>query len=130
MGCIQRMSWKRRKAEATNYLCIWPIDEWKGQGVYRSNDLEKWELQGQILDKPGLREEDGTIANHADVVVQGNEAYIFYFTHPGRVNGVDDGSYQCRRTSIQVARLDVLDGFLTCDRNESFELKLSPDHFR
>lgn len=27
----------------------------------------------------------------------------------------------------QVARLDVLNGFLTCDRNESFQLKLSQD---
>lgn len=91
------------------------------------DDLEKWERQGRILEKPGLREEDGTIANHADVVVQVDQAYIFYFTHPGRLDGFDDGSYQCRRTSIQVARLDVLDGLLTCDRNESFVLKLLPD---
>ena len=50
----------------------------------RSDDLDKWERQDRILEKPGLREEDGTIANHADVIVQGDQAYIFYFTHPGR----------------------------------------------
>ena len=102
-------------------------DEGRGQGVYRSDDLMTWERNGIILDQPGLRKDDGTIGLHADVVVQGDQAYIFYFTHPGRVDGIDDGSYQCRRTSIQVARLDVLDGLLACDRNESFVLKLLPD---
>jgi hypothetical protein len=68
----------------------------------------KWERQGRILDKPGLRAKDETIALY--VVVQGDQAYIFYSTHPGRVNGIDDGTYQCRRSWIKVARLDVPQG--------------------
>lgn len=29
------------------------IDEWQGQAVYRSDDLEHWERNGLILDGPG-----------------------------------------------------------------------------
>lgn len=103
------------------------VDEWRGQGVYRSDDLINWEPNGLILDKPGSREEDGTIGLHADVVVQGDNAYIFYFTHPGRVNGIEASTYETRRSSIQVARLDVLDDQLICDRDEPFELRLMPE---
>ncbi|WJH34778.1 glycosyl hydrolase [Paenibacillus sp. CC-CFT747] len=60
------------------------VDEWRGQGVYRSDNLTDWERSGLILDKPGIREDDGTIGLHADVVGQGEEAFIFYFTHPDR----------------------------------------------
>jgi hypothetical protein len=102
------------------------IDEWRGQGVYRSDDLQTWERNGIILDQPGKREDDETIGLHADVVVQGEEGYIFYFTHPGRVNGhnKDSNSYELRRSSIQVAKLEVVDGVLTCDRDKEFELNL------
>ena len=105
------------------------VDEWRGQGVYRSSDLETWERNGLILDKPGVREDDGTVGLHADVVVQGDEAYIFYFTHPDRREGWEKQPqcYAFRRSSIQVARLDVKDGKLVCDRNEHFELKLRPE---
>lgn len=101
----------------------WMItDEWRGLGVYSSNDCDNWTKQnGRILDKPGNRPDDGVIANHADVVVKSeNEAYIFYFTHPERgTPGGDD-----RRSSIQVARLTVKDGLLTCDRDEAFDFCL------
>lgn len=33
-----------------------------------------------------------------------------------------------RRSSIQVARLDVVDGVLVCDRDEEFELDLQPEN--
>jgi hypothetical protein len=101
------------------------IDEWRGQGVYRSDDLMTWERNGIILDQPGRREDDGTIGLHADVVVQEEEGYIFYFTHPGRVNGHhEDSGYEMRRSSIQVAKLEVMDGVLICDRDKEFELNL------
>jgi len=105
------------------------VDEWKGQGVYRSNDLENWERNGMILDQPGKREDDGTIGLHADVVVQGDQAYIFYFTHPGRTKKMEGkpDSFETRRSSIQVARLDVVGGMLVCDRDEEFELDLQPE---
>jgi hypothetical protein len=103
------------------------VDEWRGQGVYRSDDLENWDRNGLILDIPGNRQEDGTIGLHADVVVEGDEAYIFYFTHPGRAEWKPKGSeqpYDRRRSSIQVARLDVRQGKLVCNRNEAFDLAL------
>ncbi len=102
------------------------VDEWRGQGVYRSDDLINWERNGLILDQPGTREEDGTIGLHADVVCSGDEAYIFYFTHPERLTGQEPPSYGTRRSSIQAAQLDVVDGKLVCDRDRPFELKLMP----
>ncbi|MNH43867.1 hypothetical protein D3C79_1058770 [compost metagenome] len=63
--------------------------------------------------------------------MQGEVAYIFYFTHPGRDetgNTVGlEGSYESRRSSIQAARLDGVDGVLVCDRNELFEIELLPE---
>ncbi|MNP55845.1 hypothetical protein D3C76_1505210 [compost metagenome] len=63
--------------------------------------------------------------------MQGDEAYIFYFTHPGRDGSESEDSpedrYQSRRSSVQAARLDVIDGVLVCDRNEAFELKLAAE---
>lgn len=104
------------------------VDEWRGQAVYRSDDLEHWEWNNQILDQPGVRIDDGVIGLHADVVVQDNEAYIFYFTHPDRVEGVDHASEPARRSSIQAARLDVVDGKLICPRDEELNIRLRPEH--
>ncbi|OXM87712.1 glycosyl hydrolase [Paenibacillus rigui] len=104
------------------------VDEWRGQGVFKSADGEAWERNGWILNEPGTRTDDATIGLHADVVVQQDQAYIFYFTHPDRPDHHKlPQTYAERRTSIQVARLDVKDGRLICDRNESFELSLLPE---
>lgn len=104
------------------------VDEWRGQGVFRSDDLTPWEPAGLILDRPGRRPDDATVGLHADVVVRGDRAYVFYFTHPGRVEGVEEDSYETRRSSIQVAELDVVDGRLVCDRNRDVDLRLGrPD---
>jgi sucrose-6-phosphate hydrolase SacC (GH32 family) len=107
------------------------VDEWHGQGVYRSDNLTDWERNGLILDTPGQREDDGTIGLHADVVVQEDEAFIFYFTHPDRDGALNqtgqEQTYAARRSSIQVARLDVADGKLVCNRDEDFVLQLKPE---
>jgi hypothetical protein len=108
--------------------CYWMlVDEWRGQGVLRSDDLTTWEHRGLILDRPGGRLGDGTVGLHADVVVQGGTAYVFYFTHPGRVAPAtgDDGTYATRRSSLQVAAARVVDGSLCCDRDEPVRLDLS-----
>jgi hypothetical protein len=105
------------------------VDEWRGQGVFRSGDLERWERNGLILDQPGSRADDGGVGLHADVLVNGDDAYVFYFTHPGRLGndtGNSENSYKTRRSSIQVARLRVVEGNLVCDRDEEFELELTP----
>ena len=57
-------------------------DPWEGLGVYRSVDAREWKRCGNILDRPGIRKDDGAIGCHADVLVHKGRAYIFYFTHP------------------------------------------------
>ncbi|WP_335988321.1 hypothetical protein [Glycomyces sp. MUSA5-2] len=96
-------------------------DEWKGLRVHRSTDLRAWEVRDRILDPSGgAGPDDGGNGLHADVVVVGDDAFVFYFTHPGRTPGepIRDTLYAHRRTSIQVARAHVLDGELVCDRDE------------
>ncbi len=109
----------------------WMItDPWKGLGVYRSTDASHWEKQGHILDKPGTRQDDQTKGLHADVLVQGERAYIFYFTHPDRVRAEsfdEEHPYSSKRTSIQVAELEAKDGILFCDRNNPFHFELNPE---
>lgn len=106
-------------------------DPWQGLGVYRSSDAEHWERQADILDRPGVRADDGTMGLHADVVVQGDNAYVFYFTHPERFDGRHYGFDEVhpagyKRTSLQVAALDVRDGALFCDRDKDFDFRLDP----
>ncbi|THF75239.1 glycoside hydrolase family protein [Cohnella fermenti] len=102
------------------------VDEWSGQGVFRSDDLEHWTPAGHILAASGKREDDAGFGHHADVVVVGDEAYIFYFTHPGRAarGGAGQDGREQRRSSVQAARLRVRDGELICDRDEEFEVRL------
>ena len=76
------------------------IDEWKGQGVYRSMDLEHWERNGMILDISGSRQDDGGIGHHADVVITGEEAFAFYFTHPGRA-ALQEGGERTMNTAVR-----------------------------
>lgn len=100
------------------------IDQWKGQGVYRSKDGVSWDKNGMILDESGTRKDDAGYGHHADVLVRGDHAYIFYFTHPDRSDETGEESYHFRRSSIQVAELEVVDGKLICDRNRPFVLEL------
>lgn len=113
----------------------WMItDHWDGLEVFRSDDATKWEYQANILREPGKRNEDGVKGGHADVLVQGEDAWIFYFTHPQRppqpapppsgVPGMEP--YATRRTSIQVAKLELLDGRVACRRDEPFAFRLQP----
>jgi len=98
-------------------------DMWSGLGVYRSDDCINWVKQEEkILDKGGKRPDDNVIANHADVLVQNNNAYIFYFTHPERVQGITGKNPN--RSSLQAAKLEVIDGKLCCDRDKDFDFYL------
>jgi hypothetical protein len=101
------------------------VDRWQGMGVLRSSDLEAWtEQPGTILGVLGERPDDGDIGRHGEVVVQGREAYIFYFTHPfGPEAHREPGKH---RSSLQVARLGIEDGRLVCDRDAPFPLALVP----
>jgi len=108
-------------------------DEWQGMAVYRSDDLLNWTRQhGRILDTPSNRKDDYPSGSHGDVVVTDGRAYLFYFTHPGRRFHTRDyhdenGNipYSYRRSSIQVAELDIVDGELIVkDRDTPFEINL------
>jgi len=101
------------------------VDRWQGMGVLRSPDLATWtEQSGTILGVPGRRPDDGDIGRHGEVVVQGPDAYIFYFTHPfGPKVHTEPGKH---RSSLQVARLEIKSGTLVCDRDAAFPLDLGP----
>ncbi|MYI75716.1 MAG: glycosyl hydrolase, partial [Acidobacteria bacterium] len=82
------------------------IDHWAGLGVYQSPDAENWRRCPNILDAPGKRSDDGAIGGHADVLVNGERAFIFYFTHPDwdreQAYGLDDiHPLAVKRTALQ-----------------------------
>jgi hypothetical protein len=104
------------------------IDEWKGLGVFRSDDATHWLKQPEnLVAGAGKGLDDGVMGGHPDVVVSGDRAFLFYFTHPGR-RGPDahkDG-YEQRRSSIQVVELHEQNGWLTCDRDAPTHILLRP----
>ena len=108
--------------------CWLITDEWRGQAVYRSADGIRWQRQGLVLAEPGSHADDRQVARHADVVVQGDHAIAFYFTHPHWDGSeiADASSVAQRRSAIHIARLDVRDGVLVADRDISPELALTP----
>ncbi len=96
------------------------VDQWQGLAVYHSTDSLHWTPQAKrILEAPGQGADDQVMGNHADVVVSGDRAFLFYFTHPGR-RGPDAGkdTTEQRRTSIQVVELKYKDGELEADRDQ------------
>lgn len=105
----------------------WMItDSWRGQSVYRSADCETWTAQRRrILESPGKRPEDGVKGGHASVLVQGDEAYILYFVHYDRRPGKSE--QEGRASALQVARLEVKGGELTCDRDAPFAMEWMPE---
>lgn len=109
------------------YWCV--IDEWKGLGVFRSDDALRWDKQPvNLLAVPGKGEDDQVMGGHPDVVVSGDRAFLFYFTHPGR-RGPDakKDTTEQRRSSIQVVELHEQDGWLTCKRDEPTHISLLPE---
>lgn len=101
------------------------VDEWRGLGIFSSADALNWKRQAKrILDVPGTGEGDKVIGQHADVVVNDDKAYVFYFTHPGRANP-KASDYNKARTLIQVAELEFNDdSTLSCDRNKALYIHL------
>jgi hypothetical protein len=91
-------------------------DHWHGLGVYQSEDCQTWTRRADILGIPGKRPDDGALGHHADVLVQGKNAFVFYFTHPENT----------KRSSLQVAQLEFKAGQLICDRDKPFDLILAP----
>ncbi len=106
------------------------VDAWKGMEVFSSNDLMKWKKQStRILENPGKGKDDQAIGGHCDVVVNDGRAFVYYFTHPGRskANPAVHGSFDDKRSVIQIAELKYVNRDITCDRNEQVRLKLMAD---
>jgi hypothetical protein len=102
------------------------IDTWNGMTFYHSTDLTNWtKQQERILELPGKGAEDQSIGGHADVVVNGDRAFVFYFTHPGRISKPFPDSPETRRSLIQVAELRYANGVITTDRDQPVHIDLS-----
>jgi hypothetical protein len=106
------------------------VDLWRGLGVYRSDDFAHWTAQADnLLAQPGRGIDDGVNGGHPGVVVSGDRAFLFYFTHPGRAGTIkpeDKDAVELRRSSIQVVELRERDGVLTCDRDAPTFVELRP----
>ena len=103
------------------------LDAWKGMEVYSSNDLLTWKKQTtRILEEPGKGIDDQAMGGHCDVVVNNRRAFVYYFTHPGRRKDkpAARGSYDDKRSVIQVAELKYVNGEIVCDRDEPLTFKL------
>lgn len=107
------------------------VDTWNGQTVFGSEDGNKWEKQAGsplLPDGEGTGPDDIPNALHANVVVSDRRAYLYYFTHPGRVGeGKKKDGYEQRRTSVQVVELELSrEGRITADRNQTTYVNLLP----
>jgi sucrose-6-phosphate hydrolase SacC (GH32 family) len=103
-------------------------DVWHGLALYESGDLISWKrIPGNLVEEPGKGKDDGVVGHHPDVVVSNGRAYLFYFTHPGRVDSIpEDNLYEKRRSSIQVTELEYKEGKITCDRDKPTYIDLQP----
>ena len=106
------------------------VDVWKGMEIYYSDDLLKWTKQAtRVLEQPGKGTDDQAIGGHADVVVNNNRVFLFYFTHPGRRKDkpAQRGSTEDKRSLIQLTELFYTNGELICDRDKPVLIKLTPE---
>ena len=95
--------------------------------IFSSKDLLNWKKQStRILENPGKGKDDLYIGGHCDVVVNDGKGYVFYFTHPGRRNDAPAtrGSFEDKRSVIQLAELKYFNGEIVCDRDEVVTIKL------
>jgi len=116
-----------RGQEAPNVFRLggyyWLLTDSGGLNLYRSGDGLHWKDQGPFMREPGIRKDDNYVAQHPDVVVLADTAYIVYFVHPFGKKHVEPDKH---RSVLQAAKLDVRDGRLTAIRNEPFAFDLKP----
>ncbi|WP_249354053.1 family 43 glycosylhydrolase [Microbacterium sp. 2FI] len=97
-------------------------DEWRGMAVHRSHDAVTWERQGGadavILGESGPPAAGVQIGRHGAVVGAGDEALLYFFSHPwwdgSELEGADEPAH--RRSAVHVARLRVDGDKLTAER--------------
>jgi hypothetical protein len=91
------------------------VDVSEGLRIYESADgLKDWKYNATVLSEPGKRGKDDGPGQGAFVVVQGDQAILYYFVRYGPAHPV----YDTRRSVIQIAELQLNpEGQVTCDRN-------------
>ncbi len=101
-------------------------DAWKGLLVQHSSDGEHWTAQpGHLAGEPGTRPTDRAKAQHPDVIVAGDRAYLVYFVHQsGEPEAAKDPDWG-RRSVLQVAEIAEKDGILSVDRTRPVTMRLS-----
>lgn len=103
------------------------VDAWKGMEIFSGTDLLNWKKQPQrILETPGTGTDDQAIGGHCDVVLNDGKAYVYYFTHPGRRKDkpAARGSFDDKRSVIQIAALEYSNDVVTCNRDQPVIIKL------
>ena len=99
-------------------------ESYTGLDVFISSDATHWTFNNTILNEPGIRPDDIDQGRHADVKIINDQAIIIYFTHPGRIyledlnEDPDHGVYRYRRSSLQAAELEFVNGKIICNRNK------------
>lgn len=114
-----------RAQEAPNVFRLggfyWMLTDHGGMSLYRSTDALSWQDQGDFMQGAGKRRDDNWAAQHPDVVVLGDTAYVLYFVHPFGDKHVEPGKH---RSVLQIAQLETRDGRLAAVRDEPFALNL------
>ena len=111
--------WKNR--------CWMVVDNWRGLGIYSSDDALNWKRQPKnLLQEPGHGADDMVQGGHPCVVVSGERAFLFYFTHPGRRPGAPRDGFEQRRSSIQVVEIQLREGVIVCERDQPTRIALQP----
>lgn len=95
----------------------------RGMTTLRSTDANTWEKQpgGPLMPHgTGRGLDDRTTARHGEIVISNERAYLYYFTHPGRIDeGYKKDGFDQRRSSIQVVELQLKDNWIEADRNKA-----------
>ncbi|WP_299556384.1 family 43 glycosylhydrolase [Seonamhaeicola sp.] len=125
--------------EEAPYIFQWKNKYWlitdphDGFFVYSSEDSENWKFQGTILKEGGTRNLDSSMARHCSVAVKDDRAFIFYHVEPwrrydlekakgGTKQRIFEQPLENRKSVLQMAELEVVDGKLVCNRNETIIL--------
>lgn len=106
----------------------WMItDPWDGLAVYRSEDAETWSRQAANLLKPDRCRGDVHRGHHADVLVQGQQATLFYHVHPEEEAGEAQTDLATLVGSQRCSWLYAAS--LTCD-GQAISCSWTPDSLR
>ncbi|KPL15702.1 MAG: hypothetical protein AMS26_06910 [Bacteroides sp. SM23_62] len=113
--------------EEAPYIFRWKGKNWLitdphlGLYVYKSDDISHWDFQGVVLKEAGNRPYDNSRGRHCSVAVLGDRAFIFYHVEYNRQYdgpSIYNQSFENRKSVIQMAELELVDGQLVCNRDK------------